>query len=120
MYLGSSVSSSRMNRRKWVLPKSLKYEVRVRWNTCLLRQDTFVLQTMKAEELLIRFSEVLNKYNPRNDSLSSIFQRDDVDMLMDVVSKKQISPSEYTNAYDQGLLHLAGMNGFEYIIWSSV
>ena len=75
---------------------------------------------MKAEELLIRFSEVLNKYNPRNDSLSSIFQRDDVDMLMDVLSKKQISPSEYTNAYDQGLLHLAGMDGFECIIWSSV
>ena len=69
-------------------------------------------QTMKAEELLIRFSEVLNHYNPKNDSLSSIFQRDDVDMLMDMLSKRQLSPSEYVNAYDQGLLHLAGISGF--------
>lgn len=64
---------------------------------------------MNAEEFLIRLSDVLNKYNPRSDSLSSIFQRDDVDMLMNVLSTNQISPLEYKNSYDQGLLHLAGI-----------
>lgn len=58
--------------------------------------------------LYAKLLKLLDEHSMSMDVIS-VIRRDDADGLINLVSTQQISPQEYTNSYDQGLLQLAGI-----------
>lgn len=60
-------------------------------------------------QLLAKLVWMLSEQSANVDVIS-VIRRDDVDSLINLVTTQQISPEEYRNSCDQGLLHLAGIS----------
>lgn len=60
-------------------------------------------------QLLARLVRLLSEKSANMDVIS-VIRRDDVDSLINLVTAQQISPEEYKNSCDQGLLYLAGIS----------
>ena len=66
------------------------------------------------DEYKKRLNSIYNQFVTKNDDIASIFLRDDVDSLVNMLAAQKCSPRDYTNCYGQGLLHLAGIFTFCY------
>ena len=60
-------------------------------------------------QIYSKLLKLLDEHSASMDVIS-VIRRDDADGLTYLISTQQISPQEYTNSYDQGLLQLAGIS----------
>ena len=58
--------------------------------------------------LYSKLVKLLDEHSMSMDVIS-VIRRDDADGLINLISTQQISPKEYTNSCDQGLLQLTGI-----------
>ena len=61
-----------------------------------------------------RLNSIVSQFVTKKDDIASIFLRDDINSLVNMLTTLKVSPGKYTNCYGQGLLHMAGIFEFFY------